>query len=343
MLNGLWVYVGSPSDLYDTSDSLSVDSAAAVIAQFTLKDNLCVAESRSVVRVFFSEAVRLPLVVDREHLETSFTRVTASDTSRKLESETIFSVSQTEGLNDIYTECVLSDVSTGGYLFEIVPGKEGSFKQSITKIRLNMWPTLPGHIVVDMYGNSCFGRANRWAYLDAEPGYAPLSCQQFNPTAADRFDGLWLRWGKQEGVDGLPEAVPLFPWWGDELTNPYSDNNLLPPPDPVISIHIFDLFGNLVADPVSNPSLSVELNADDLWLQADGTYASTVSLDYSYLKDCHNDYSNCIPVWNCVNSKGRLVAPGGYIVKKVINNKVDPPEESTLKLIITSRAKDVEF
>jgi hypothetical protein len=38
-----------------------------------------------------------------------------------------------------------------------------------------------------------------------------------------------------------------------------------------------------------------------------------------------------------------LVAPGGYIVKKVINNKVNPPEESTLKLIITSRAKDVEF
>jgi hypothetical protein len=135
------------------------------------------------------------------------------------------------------------------------------------------------------------------------------------------------------------EDVPLFPWWGYTLVNSCRDMDMADCPDPEISIYIFDLFGNLVADPQSHPNtLHRVLDAQELWGSGQ-KYAEAGLADLKLCMEGGVASNNCPLYWNALNKKGRLVAPGGYLVKRVITDKLNPPVEVIEKLIIRSQAK----
>jgi len=143
-----------------------------------------------------------------------------------------------------------------------------------------------------------------------------------------------------------------------------------------VDVWIYDLFGNVVATPESHDSalsrpytlkevreyleispygacgksladlkenfniikaLNSPIDPDTLRPR----YPATLAINYDFLlKNCGPSVAvaACIPSWNALNSKGRLVAPGGYIARQVITlpGKV---EEIIRKVIITSKAK----
>jgi hypothetical protein len=136
-------------------------------------------------------------------------------------------------------------------------------------------------------------------------------------------------------------------------------------------VHIFDILGNLAAEPVSNPSLRVSydtktirklLHMDSLscntlnaylesgkyglshaTLSSDpdtlvALYPGRLNLGYDLMKEAkdRNDTAHVVPVWNCLNYKGRLVAPGGYIASQTIT-AVGDKRYVTIKFIVTSR------
>jgi hypothetical protein len=48
-------------------------------------------------------------------------------------------------------------------------------------------------------------------------------------------------------------------------------------------------------------------------------YGATFTIGFDYLKKKCGYLSGedlCVPAWNCLNAKGRLVAPGGYVVSQ---------------------------
>ncbi len=141
-------------------------------------------------------------------------------------------------------------------------------------------------------------------------------------------------------------------------------------------ITIFDLLGNLVAGPSTNKSLKGSyaiaqirkyLDMDELenrissmtldeienhfsisgnGLQCDTLrplYPTTVTFGYDYMnKNCgpesagSMDNGQCVASWNCLNAKGRLVAPGGYIAHQYIRSGYENTDV-TRKIIVTNK------
>jgi hypothetical protein len=74
-------------------------------------------------------------------------------------------------------------------------------------------------------------------------------------------------------------------------------------------------------------------------------YPATLSFDYDYLmQTCGPNSSRdmCVPAWNCLNSKGRLVAPGGYFAIQAIITPGEM-EEVKRKFIVTGSAEERNF
>jgi hypothetical protein len=74
----------------------------------------------------------------------------------------------------------------------------------------------------------------------------------------------------------------------------------------------------------------------------DGTFAETKLIGYNYLQE-NVRAKGKVPcgimlAWNCVNNKGRVVAPGGYLVRIVVDNSVNK-SVSTARLIVDNSAK----
>jgi hypothetical protein len=141
-------------------------------------------------------------------------------------------------------------------------------------------------------------------------------------------------------------------------------------------VQIFDLLGNLVATPAQNKSLKIEYTAEDIkkflkmedidcnklndyvknnkYFVVDGEgsdpdtlvpiYGSTITIGYEVMKEAHDnqEQGQVVPAWNCVNIKGRLVAPGGYIARQTITAQGDV-EEVIKKFIVTSRERKTVF
>jgi len=57
-------------------------------------------------------------------------------------------------------------------------------------------------------------------------------------------------------------------------------------------------------------------------------------------KDANNG-SPCgiLPAWNALNNKGRLVAPGGYIIRMVVSDQISEPQIINTKLIMTRKKR----
>jgi hypothetical protein len=146
-------------------------------------------------------------------------------------------------------------------------------------------------------------------------------------------------------------------------------------------VSIFDVLGNLVASPGTNDGLKSEytileireytgiedlINSLDTMSLIDvkkhftiyeadqpgepdtlrPIYPATISIGYDFLKTlCGPQSGNdkvCIPAWNCLNSKGRLVAPGGYIARQYIKTG-NVVSEEIKKLIVTSNSRKENF
>jgi hypothetical protein len=74
-------------------------------------------------------------------------------------------------------------------------------------------------------------------------------------------------------------------------------------------------------------------------------YPTTVTLGYDFLsKNCgphsgtNGNKGMCVAAWNCLNGKGRLVAPGGYIARQFIRAGTEVTEV-TRKMVVTNRKK----
>jgi hypothetical protein len=118
-------------------------------------------------------------------------------------------------------------------------------------------------------------------------------------------------------------------------------------------VRIFDILGNLTADPQSNPSLGFRYTTADVheyldiqeidcsnynnylnndkynlkegYLNEPDTlipkYPPNLVIGYEYMMKVCGPRSGkpaCVSSWNCLNRKGRLVAPGGYIASQTI-------------------------
>jgi hypothetical protein len=142
-------------------------------------------------------------------------------------------------------------------------------------------------------------------------------------------------------------------------------------------ISIFDILGNLVASPATNEGLKSEYTIreiraytgiDDIIKSLDTMtmtdvkshftvyiapdpsepdtlrpiYPATVNVSYDFLKTMCGPQSGsdkvCVPAWNCLNSKGRLVAPGGYIALQYIRTG-NVVSEEIKKIIVISKSR----
>jgi hypothetical protein len=199
----------------------------------------------------------------------------------------------------------------------------------------------------DLAENGGNNAANRWARIISGKLVNPVACNVNQITVSDIHQSMTYAWN----LDETNTLVPAFPWWGGTITNPYSDTadpNFLKDKHIIFSVYIFDLLGNMVASPNHNACLQKIYTIDELFKVDNGTgYNKTQSVNFGWLNARANPSgsggSPCqvVPAWNALNNKGRLVAPGGYIVKLVINNGVDAPDVSTLKLIMTNKKRGV--
>jgi hypothetical protein len=139
-------------------------------------------------------------------------------------------------------------------------------------------------------------------------------------------------------------------------------------------VNVFDLFGNLTASPASHATLKAQYTVGDIrklmgldtvlsrlntmstedisqFFRVDSVrfpavgpdtlrprYPTVIQINYEYLRRMCGPNSQeriCVPAWNCLNAKGRLVAPGGYIVVQHIlaGGKMATTNK---KLIVTS-------
>jgi len=147
----------------------------------------------------------------------------------------------------------------------------------------------------------------------------------------------------------------------------------------ISDVTIFDILGNEVATPTSHKTLHSEYTVLDIrkLTGMDNTienidtmsaanlinyfkiseshssapdtlrprYPSKINFGYDYmLKVCgpNSGESICMPSWNCLNSKGRLVAPGGYIISHQVRSGSKISVQNK-KLIITSGKNELKF
>ncbi|OGJ92889.1 MAG: hypothetical protein A2248_08460 [Candidatus Raymondbacteria bacterium RIFOXYA2_FULL_49_16] len=138
-------------------------------------------------------------------------------------------------------------------------------------------------------------------------------------------------------------------------------------------VKIYDVYGNLVASPATNAALSASftvgslrefmgfgaiendlatLTISDIEKSYSITeavspsdpdtlrpiYPTTLSLGYDYLSGrCGPSTGRdlCMPAWNCLNAKGRLVAPGGYVgAQDIRTGRI--VTEAVKKILVTS-------
>jgi hypothetical protein len=199
------------------------------------------------------------------------------------------------------------------------------------EMRLNLIPQPMERQVFDADGNPGNEIRNQWTVISAGNAKGNQDvCLRAQITVSNIQNAYNFAW------DG---NTPLFPYWGITIPN-CMGNDVETPPDILITVQIFDLLGNLVASPDKNRCLGVVITGEAAFAIGNGRYAQSVSFDYDYLiknKDASGG-SPCgfLPAWNGLNNKGRLVAPGGYLVKMTVSSKCMEPQVSDIKLIMTN-------
>ena len=165
------------------------------------------------------------------------------------------------------------------------------------------------------------------------------------------------------GGSGSQLMVPVLNC-NDYIMMDYASTDLLITADATV----FDLLGNVVASSATNKALRVTYTASDLKeflgmpdVPSCGSidsskydvvpgqngektrlypkYPLTLSLGYETMVKVKNTGKQVVPMWNCLNGKGRLVAPGGYIVIENINVLGKNMPVITRKLIVTSKSR----
>jgi hypothetical protein len=189
------IYIGDTADyqaLYETPAPLTLDSAAPVIIGFTLEDNVCNPKSHTIAKIFFSEAVLLPQPEPTtENLEYAFIRINGQDTLLSINDNSVVNVSlPPAGLDEFYSANVRQNYSDLGYQLEVAEAKETLFKQNVTRITINPNPRLAQDTIKDIFGNHHAGRPSRSVVLAQQPGFTPVSCNQFMVTRVDRYRAM---------------------------------------------------------------------------------------------------------------------------------------------------------
>jgi hypothetical protein len=318
--------VGGAGGLYETTPGITHDSAAPVVAAYKLYDNICQGDSAPVVEVLMSEAISsVSTTPTLSSIETALDR-------RNPDGSRITSVS-----DGSFTSVALVEIENGltgqyaGYSFELEPDSASLFMENASAVRLNV-SGISNHMPRDAFGNHVNGRPNREVALTHGQGSPDVVCDLTMTSTADVWSAFNLAWSWVTTPEGGSENVPLFPWWGITLVNPCRGIPIEQCPDGSHQIYIWDVLGNVVADPETNASLKVILKADVLW--ADGKKSITIGLEE--LRDylINNNSSAVYPLfWNGLNNRGRRVAPGGYIIKRTIFDGVNKPVVVHEKLI----------
>jgi hypothetical protein len=339
-INPGYAGIGNPSKiqvLYETPFSLTIDSMAPVVARYVLFEHVCVPESSNTIAIMFSEPVKKPHAINLANLATAFTR--RNPDGSEIHTFTDGSLASVSGSNidhPVYADLLNPTIGLNAYSIVIAENADTLFVQGKSGIYLKIDADV-NHKVEDMHGNHAAGRVNRIAWLETHKETPDILCELTLISTSDRNDMIALRWGADPADPA--QQVPLFPWWGYTIINPYSNDNTQRPPDLRIELYIFDLLGNLVADPLNNPSLGMTVDAFLLWGNPDNTFNKTAEVGLEELQGCwgQGETRPCLmPYWDGLNKKGRLVAPGGYVVKRIFNDQINGPIEIMDKLIVTN-------
>lgn len=347
VLNPSGLSFGTAASL-TTDESIVADSAAPVISKIFFLDNSCKeSDRRSFVEIYFSEPVgqtsltknQIKAFVKRSiavkskvdsgfmtnpAIVSDFSEITTSELGESDPRES-WNYAPNNG-KMMYCRIVLSDSSRS--VSELSSGG--------IEMRLAVSASVQGLQIFDLSMNSGNSQPNRWVPINPAKPLSEIVCRVFQRTEADIKDMPGFGW------DPVTNE-PLFPFWGVVARNPYNGSDMPAGKFFSLSIFVFDLLGNQVASPDQNPCLNVRIPYETLFA-TDSVTRLTRNLDFNYLvtqAGLKGTQSPCgiLPAWNGLNNKGRIVAPGGYIIKLVADNQMQTREESNLKLILTNKKK----
>jgi hypothetical protein len=337
-LNASWVRIGTGAGY--VTDPLSVtDSAAPLVSKVVFTDNICAAEPKANhTDIYFSEPLK------------------AGGTFTDWRNMTLFTVTRTDGVLDssfLANERIVAgfDARTDVGLSHRLEGGASS-SGSLVYIRLTHTDSvialryLSGSGALLRFAQSSNGLFKDKG-LELDGSLAPSvdvkissvsdvsvsACRAIGPTRADLPAAMNWR-----NIDPETKA-PAYPWWGAVLVNPLPNATSSDVADRKVrlTITIYDVIGNLVASPDFQKCLSLELDWEKAFGDGTGNYSETKLLGFNYLVDnvINRNITPCgvMLAWNCVNNKGRVVSPGGYLVRMLVDNSVNQTV-STAKLII---------
>ncbi|MBL8028993.1 MAG: hypothetical protein JNL74_21400 [Fibrobacteres bacterium] len=342
-LNASWVKIGT-GERYATDTIFVTDSAAPLVSRVIFTDNVCADQpTLNYTDIYFSEPLKAGQDFSDWRNKLWFTDVRVDSRGNTvldsffLKDDTI--VSGFEARTDLGSSHVLESGAGGG--------------NSLVYVRLTLAATSRAALYLSatgprirfaLSGSSPF--RDRALELDGlvSPSVevAIVSSANANMSSCRTIGITQVGMPASLSFDSYDkDGTPKYPWWGAVLVNPLPNA----PYDDVkdrkvrLTATIYDVLGNLVASPDFHKCLHVEMSWDEAFKE-DGSngYSATKLIGYTYLT--RNVYSKGITpcgvvlAWNCHNNKGRVVAPGGYLIRIVVDNSVNQTV-STSKLIIT--------
>jgi len=331
------------------SGSVVKDSASPVISKVVFSDNRCNPDNRvSSAEIYFSEPVR-PLSSVVPGWKVALTRAFSSRTQETIDTSVCSNPRIVESIVEGSTEIGLANKAeaenfspTNSMMFVRVMLKDTIAAINLfgtgAAIRLTEFPQ-PSQIR-DLSENGGNQRPNHWVSVESNKPVNQPVCEVAAPTLVNRNEMMTFSYSN---------GIPNFYWVGPTLTNPLQapegkDSVLARTLKIRLSIYIFDLLGNLVASPDINKCLQAEIPYKEIFemKQGSNTYTSTKNMDYSWLKQKTGESSNhspcgVLPAWNGLNNNGRLVAPGGYIVKLTVFNGLSSSTEPPMRMIVTNK------
>jgi hypothetical protein len=384
--------LGGAADVYKVDSTAVRDSAPPVVHRFVYQNNECNPNiPLNGVKIGFSEPVRFSGVSVPQI--TAFTLINGTALDSVFMSAGKIDVNSASLSAEVLDERLepfgTPDDADLVYGFQVAESGVYLFQPQVTQVRFSVMPGV--FQFTDLWGNTGTHSANYAVTLENDPTVSAI-CNITGNTLVDRYDAMNFRWSKKEDETGALVDAPDFPFFGFEVNmgvlgtadmQVQNDNLLCGGTRYVVKdydagmlflaseVRIFDILGNLTADPLANPSLSIQYTTAEVhevlgiqeidcsrlndylnngkYYQKPGDpgapdtlipkYPGKLIIGYEFMMKVCGPRSGkpaCVPSWNCLNRKGRLVAPGGYIASQIITT-AQSREYVTHKFIVTSR------
>ncbi len=388
MNNGILIGDGRP--FYTYPSNLVIDSAAPVISKALFRNNACdKANPNNALVITFSEPI-LSANIPQLAALTAFSLFDGNTNDSLFIRSMALSVNRIDFVDDNRLAWNYSGELEKAMALQISVDrtKDSRLRVGRSKVRFSVNST--NKQVVDVANNSACKLPSRAVTIQGDIANSSFLCSVSGLNEVNRDDARWFGWSSSSSSSN-GEQYPLFPYFGfsinmDEIVNrsrlvQFGSEVLVGTKRFVIfdldssisviisEVKIFDLIGNLTADPTTHTNLRNQytlksirkyLNLLDYSSPANLTeaiieqnfdivpasnnfdpdtliprYPATLPIDYEFMvSNCGAGTGTpCIPAWNCYNHRGRLVSPGGYIAIQKITTPAGR-QELTRRLIV---------